>query len=64
MQPTATPTDCYDYHFKNGNATTGIYTIYPSNTAPLQVFCEMEIDGGGWIVFQRYFDSTFDFDQL
>lgn len=43
-------TDCTDIRDVNTKATSGIYTISPTEGAEVEVFCNMEIDGGGWTV--------------
>lgn len=45
------PKDC-SQALLNGEVTSGLYTIYLNGdrTQPLQVFCDMAEDGGGWIV--------------
>ncbi|XP_071795636.1 ficolin-3-like [Asterias amurensis] len=54
-------TSCLEL-YQIGYRSNGLYTVFPiSLTDGLQVFCDMETDGGGWIVIQRRQDGTVDF---
>ncbi len=46
-------TDCYDWLHLGNATTTGIYQISPAGSAPFDVFCDMETDGGGWTVIHK-----------
>ncbi|XP_034469010.1 tenascin-N isoform X2 [Hippoglossus hippoglossus] len=56
------PMDCVQI-MKNGNKKSGIYTIFINNNSskPIEVFCDMDTDGGGWLMLQRRTTGKLDF---
>ncbi|XP_029685876.1 tenascin isoform X2 [Takifugu rubripes] len=56
------PRDCSQV-ILNGDGSSGLYTIFLSGdeNQPLQVYCDMNTDGGGWMVFLRRQSGKLDF---
>lgn len=55
-------TDCLDL-LHRGFSSTGVYDIDPDGKGAFQVLCDQETNGGGWIVFQKRFNGTVDFER-
>jgi len=57
VSPTAvTPMTCSEFYYL-GHTTSGVYTISPKNGSGLpdrRVYCDMEEDGGGWMLLYSY----------
>uniref|UniRef100_A0A3Q2XRA5 Tenascin N n=1 Tax=Hippocampus comes TaxID=109280 RepID=A0A3Q2XRA5_HIPCM len=49
------PVDCLQI-MKNGIKKSGVYTVYINNDSskPIDAYCDMDTDGGGWLVHWRH----------
>ncbi|XP_041757337.2 tenascin isoform X1 [Coregonus clupeaformis] len=56
------PRDC-SQALLNGDTVSGVHTIYlgGDESQPIQVYCDMATDGGGWIVFVRRQSGKLEF---
>ncbi|XP_038560222.1 tenascin isoform X2 [Micropterus salmoides] len=56
------PKDC-SQALLNGDTSSDLYTIYlgGDESQPIQVYCDMSTDGGGWIVFLRRQSGRLEF---
>ena len=51
---------CVDIIYAGFN-TSGVYNINPDHRTEVEVYCDLETEEGGWIVFQKRMDASVGF---